>query len=650
MAAVYFSPHNVPLQHFDENKNPAANFVLHAFESGASTTPKNMFRDNSGTSAGTSITLDSQGYTSSSGVRHPVWLDASVNYRLELRDATDVTVVWQADNVKVYGGADSPTILENTVATMKANSSLIAGDVVRTLEHTTNYGHDGGNLYLARAVTAATDDNGSVIKSTGNTAIEFIGLFPGGIYRLEHWGVAKDDATNDKTAITNALTYVSGLGGGDVYGGVGGYYLGNDATGVTIPNRIKLIMPGIDAAYWRFAGSGAAVVITGAVSQIEVHRLGVRTTVDTATSFHVKDGAQHITFYNCEGNGNQAATNTGEGWFFSSTSGFTGKISLYSCQAIGNKYGIRVTGNNLNTDTVSTVSIYDSWLIGRSAGKITGSAGIRMEANANMVGSVFVGGTIEEFVTGIEHIDGGPGISFLGDMENNTTRFSVGESYNGEIHIPFNGERFSRGTNASVNLWWQEQRLLGNWYSESYYDRTHNIDQGSGATRRWGVTRGVSEIDGGVPRDKFVVSLGSPDSQLPESNWMKFQEHKITFGTSTPTSGSWPRSSIIFDATATAGASMGWMVTDGGTFGTATDNTGDTDGSTGVITGMTDTSDFNVGDVVNISAGFSATTNHIILSKTSTSITVDSNSNSVQSNVTVDTQDPTFKAMPNLAA
>ena len=68
----------------------------------------------------------------------------------------------------------------------------------------------------------------------------------------------------------------------------------------------------------------------------------------------------------------------------------------------------------------------------------------------------------------------------------------------------------------------------------------------------------------------------------------------------------------------------------------ATDATGDPDGSTAVIPGMTDTSDFDVGDAVTVSAGFPSTTDdYKILAKTSTSLTLDTNSTSAQTNVTV---------------
>ena len=69
--------------------------------------------------------------------------------------------------------------------------------------------------------------------------------------------------------------------------------------------------------------------------------------------------------------------------------------------------------------------------------------------------------------------------------------------------------------------------------------------------------------------------------------------------------------------------------------GAATDNTGDTDGTTGLIAGMADTSDFEVGDPVTVSAGFATTGPFTILSKTATSVTVDALSNAVASNVTV---------------
>ncbi len=65
---------------------------------------------------------------------------------------------------------------------------------------------------------------------------------------------------------------------------------------------------------------------------------------------------------------------------------------------------------------------------------------------------------------------------------------------------------------------------------------------------------------------------------------------------------------------------------------------------------MTDTSDFAIGTYVDVSAGFPSTGPYLIVATTATSITLDTNSDSAESNITVDTSDPTFKAMANLAA
>lgn len=66
------------------------------------------------------------------------------------------------------------------------------------------------------------------------------------------------------------------------------------------------------------------------------------------------------------------------------------------------------------------------------------------------------------------------------------------------------------------------------------------------------------------------------------------------------------------------------------------DITGDTDGSTGIIAGMTDTSDFKVGMFASVSAGFEdSNVAYKIITVTGTSITLEINSDSIESNITV---------------
>lgn len=124
-----------------------------------------------------------------------------------------------------------------------------------------------------------------------------------------------------------------------------------------------------------------------------------------------------------------------------------------------------------------------------------------------------------------------------------------------------------------------------------------------------------------------------------------------TYGTAVPTTGSFKQGSLHWKTDVVAGGSAGWVCTANGTYSAATDATGDTDGSTAVITGMTDTTDFHVGEYVTVSAGFvSVTLGYRILEKTATTITLDSNSIGASNNVTVATPDPVWKAMANIAA
>jgi len=118
--------------------------------------------------------------------------------------------------------------IHTTVASMKGDTSVEVGKVIRTLEHTSGAGYEGGNIYLTRAVTGATDDNGSVIKSTGNPSVEFIGLFPKGI-NVKQFGAVGDGVVDDALAIQTAINYF-GLDGGDLFFPNGDYRIDSQIT------------------------------------------------------------------------------------------------------------------------------------------------------------------------------------------------------------------------------------------------------------------------------------------------------------------------------------------------------------------------------------------------------------------------------------
>jgi len=85
---------DLPMSFTTSLGTPLANGVLRAFEAGTST-PTAMYADNAGTSAGTSITLDSRGEPTTI---KQVWVDTAVDYKFTLEDAAG-TVVWTVDDI-----------------------------------------------------------------------------------------------------------------------------------------------------------------------------------------------------------------------------------------------------------------------------------------------------------------------------------------------------------------------------------------------------------------------------------------------------------------------------------------------------------------------------------------------------------------------
>lgn len=92
MAYVPFT--NLPQQFFDNLGNPLVSGTLYAYLAGTST-PTNMFSDNAGTVAGTSVVLDSRGEPTTFKL---IWLDSTKNYKFILKDSTGTTI-WTIDNI-----------------------------------------------------------------------------------------------------------------------------------------------------------------------------------------------------------------------------------------------------------------------------------------------------------------------------------------------------------------------------------------------------------------------------------------------------------------------------------------------------------------------------------------------------------------------
>jgi len=144
-------------------------------------------------------------------------------FQESLQNATELTLpspksgsflVWNpAETGLINSGAPGVIIASETlgsVASMIADSSLLAGDVIFTLGYNTS-GDGGNNQYVARTLTGATKDGGSLIASIGNPAIEFVGLFPGGLINQVQFGAIGDDSFNNTPVFQALFDYAATL-------------------------------------------------------------------------------------------------------------------------------------------------------------------------------------------------------------------------------------------------------------------------------------------------------------------------------------------------------------------------------------------------------------------------------------------------------
>lgn len=121
------------------------------------------------------------------------------------------------------------------------------------------------------------------------------------------------------------------------------------------------------------------------------------------------------------------------------------------------------------------------------------------------------------------------------------------------------------------------------------------------------------------------------------------------YATAVPRAGTWVRGQIIWNASPSSGATPGWVCTQSGSFISWGTYTGNTDGSTGVITNVSTPFDADLlGGYISVSAGFLTRGPFKVLDYTSNTITVDANSNAAQTGVNLANMEPVFKAMANL--
>jgi len=411
-----------------------------------------------------------------------------------------------------------------------------------------------------------------------------------------------------------------------------------------------------------YSGADSTIKFSG-VTDSTLSQLNIRTDNAAANGIEAGDASLRINLEKLyiQVKGSETGSATGAGIYLNAGTGWSGGIGIRDCYVLAHKYGVKMVGTVLATDTWTTVDMTNLWLVGRSAGRIAGSAGIYMDALTNGVGTYLRGGTIESFAIGIQHINGGWGGFFEADMEDNITNYSVGASFNGEIIVPVSNNYFRQGSNSGENNWFRERHLNGEYVKETYYSQRHVLF-GTNNTE-FSVHMGSSIIDEVMtpsPASELfgIHTSGGTISEHGSTNFMRlFGNHKIIFDTAAPTTGSWNQGDRVFSLAAAVGQPSGWVCTHAGTFedksvaGTATNGSP-------TITEIADTSSLKVGMFVTVSARWASLEPHEIMSIVDSIVTpatpgtVTFAASDVANDsgaVTITTTDPTFTAMANLS-
>lgn len=221
----------IPQQFFDNLGNPLVSGTLYAYLAGTST-PTNMYSDNAGTVAGTSVVLDSRGEPTTFKL---IWLNTTIIYKFVLKDSTGTTI-WTIDNISGDDGTgntassvfDQQTITAtagqtifnlgyeyvtgtNAMAVYKNGSRLITGtdftetsstSVTLTMaaivgdEYTFIGGQDVSSAFSSSNVSFSQSGTGATIRSVQTKLRETVSV--------KDFGAVGDGVTDDTAAIQAA--------------------------------------------------------------------------------------------------------------------------------------------------------------------------------------------------------------------------------------------------------------------------------------------------------------------------------------------------------------------------------------------------------------------------------------------------------------
>ena len=529
------------------------------------------------------------------------------NYYYPDYAAVDHGVTGDSDTIKYYvdliGTTNKATIF------LRHNSGNEFTDYVFSTAETipsniTIKFEPGARLDPDTAIVVTINNSASIEASLNQhifTGLGTISFGTGGTYSSAWWGDTGDGATDDYDALNAAFTALSSNTGGHLVIGPGTHLFDGDL--VWTGNYTSVDCQGTLA--YNSAGAGTAITIGEDASQVLGQSGNIRVIDNTGSNWGTaKIGIETINLYHCD-------------LYFDiggSGEGFDTGLKIVGSNTNGNSYNKYTLG--LMWDLKIGVHTYASG--GGWANENTVIGG-RFSASAATIGVAIY--------TGSYHIKN----------ENGNNNSYIRPSFEqGWYEYYF----YSNDANTSLLFPRMESSAGG---------PTYNIFADVSAYYFSFIPSHFDTTDIAMTPENGYVNLTNHGwFHAVDRNMMRLPGGKSWYNTTSatvPTSGSYRKGDLLYQDDANFGQSLIKYCLSNGSYSTATDNTGDTDGSTAVITGMTDTSDFYVGEFVSVSAGFPAIVggNYMqIIAKTATTITLDDDSDAAVDNVTVATVDPTW--------
>lgn len=165
---------NLVPQFFDNLGDPLVGGTLSAYVAGTST-PTNMFSDNTGTVAGTSVTLDSRGEPTTIKL---IWLNTAVNYKFILKDGSNTTI-WTIDNIVpdslADGSVSTAKLANGSVTTAKLADNAVTTVKIADSNVTT------AKIADSNVTTAKIADNAVTNVKVADSAIDTAELADGAV-------------------------------------------------------------------------------------------------------------------------------------------------------------------------------------------------------------------------------------------------------------------------------------------------------------------------------------------------------------------------------------------------------------------------------------------------------------------------------------